>query len=510
MDQFKDFYRYVKAINKYGMLSGIVKVIPPQEWLDQTLPINQDKANQIKIKHPISQNVNGSKGVYVFENMEKNRNYNLSEWKKLAMSHRPPKHHRNTFPNLSKRLETDNKNETPTAAGRCKENETFNCDNFDSERCDYLESVYWKSILYSTPMYGADSLGSLFDDSCNTWNVSKLPNLLDNLNERIPGVNDAYLYAGLWKASFAWHLEDQDLHSINYIHFGAPKQWYSIPQEDSDKFYKLMSDIFPENVKHCSEFLRHKTFMCSPAYLESKGIRVNKTIHYANEFIITFPYGYHAGFNYDYNLAESVNFAIEEWLPIALKAKKCECILDSVGIDVKKLIKELQRRGDNQEVNSIELPESGDETGIEIDDSCLIKNHSVASNNIQRKKSLKVKKRNISIDRKSLISDIDGKELSLKPQKSSKLMLRISRKNSVDNLENHNPVSKKRRYSLSMIGAANSSVVPKDLTNVELLFPLTGDPEPSLLQQVNPDQDTISSRLRNRVFRNAQVTGVYK
>jgi hypothetical protein len=32
MDQFRDFRKFVAAIDSYGMQSGIVKVIPPQEW----------------------------------------------------------------------------------------------------------------------------------------------------------------------------------------------------------------------------------------------------------------------------------------------------------------------------------------------------------------------------------------------------------------------------------------------------------------------------------------------
>lgn len=32
MDQFRDFQSFVHKIDKYGMQSGIVKIIPPKEW----------------------------------------------------------------------------------------------------------------------------------------------------------------------------------------------------------------------------------------------------------------------------------------------------------------------------------------------------------------------------------------------------------------------------------------------------------------------------------------------
>lgn len=34
----------------------------------------------------------------------------------------------------------------------------------------------------------------------------------------------------------------------------------------------------------------------------------------AGEFMITFPYGYHAGFNHGFNCAESTNFATVRWI----------------------------------------------------------------------------------------------------------------------------------------------------------------------------------------------------
>ena len=117
-------------------------------------------------------------------------------------------------------------------------------DEFTPERCQELEVAYWKSLTFAPPMYGADMPGSLFDDSTASWNVAKLENLLDVLGTKVPGVNTAYLYLGMWKATFAWHLEDVDLYSINYIHFGAPKQWYSISQEDARRFEAAMRSRF--------------------------------------------------------------------------------------------------------------------------------------------------------------------------------------------------------------------------------------------------------------------------
>lgn len=42
--------------------------------------------------------------------------------------------------------------------------------------------------------------------------------------------------------------------------------------------------------------------------------------------MITYPRGYHAGFNLGFNCAESVNFALETWLAKGRVAQACECV----------------------------------------------------------------------------------------------------------------------------------------------------------------------------------------
>jgi hypothetical protein len=135
-----------------------------------------------------------------------------------------------------------------------------------------------------------------------------------------------------------------DLYSINYIHFGAPKQWYSINQTDADKFESVMRSYFPNDQKGCPQFMRHKTFLASPSTLENKGIKVNRLVHHEGEFVITFPFGYHSGYNLGYNCAESVNFATEDWLDIGRRARKCNCAEDSVNINVDEIIDAIRGR----------------------------------------------------------------------------------------------------------------------------------------------------------------------
>ncbi|KAK8134376.1 hypothetical protein PG984_006388 [Apiospora sp. TS-2023a] len=244
--------------------------------------------------------------------------------------------------------------------------------DYTPERCEELERIYWKTLTYAAPLYGADLPGTLFPEDTTAWNLNKLPNLLDVLGTKVPGVNTAYLYLGMWKATFAWHLEDVDLYSINYLHFGAPKQWYSISQGDARRFEAAMKSIWPTDAKACDQFLRHKAFLISPNHLQQYfNIKVNKCVSYPGEFVVTYPYGYHSGYNLGYNCAEAVNFALDSWLPMGKIAKRCECAQaqDSVWVDVYEIERKL--RGEETDYEETEDDEDDEEEDEDEDETDL-------------------------------------------------------------------------------------------------------------------------------------------
>jgi hypothetical protein len=96
---------------------------------------------------------------------------------------------------------------------------------------------------------------------------------------------------------------------------------------------------FPKDIKTCPQFLRHKSYLASPTLLAQSSCRPNTLVQHAGEFVITYPRGYHAGFNLGLNCAERVNFALDSWLDRARKARVCECVEDSVRIDVDDLLR---------------------------------------------------------------------------------------------------------------------------------------------------------------------------
>ncbi|XP_076440210.1 lysine-specific demethylase 4A-like isoform X2 [Babylonia areolata] len=305
MDEFKDFNRYIRYIESQGAhKAGLAKIIPPAEWVPRKAGYDNI---DIQIPAPIEQVVQGCQGLYTQYNIQR-KSMHVSDFKKLASSekYQTPKH-------------------------------------FDYEE---LERKYWKNAAFGNAIYGADISGSLTDSEQDVWNINRLGSILDyvagDYGIKIEGVNTAYLYFGMWKTTFAWHTEDMDLYSINYLHFGAPKSWYTVPPEHGQRLERLAQGFFPGSFQACPAFLRHKMTLISPHILKKFSIPVNKITQEAGEIMITFPYGYHSGYNHGFNCAESTNFATERWIEYGKRCLQCECRKDGVRINMDCFVKRFQ------------------------------------------------------------------------------------------------------------------------------------------------------------------------
>ncbi|XP_032418378.1 lysine-specific demethylase 4C-like isoform X5 [Xiphophorus hellerii] len=305
MEEFKDFNQYLVYMESQGAhRAGLAKVIPPKGWKPRR---TYDDIDDLMIDAPIQQMVAGQSGLFTQYNIQK-KPLSVQEFRRLA-----------------------------------------NSDMYCTPRYlnyEDLERKYWKNLTFVSPIYGADVSGSLYDEDVEEWNIGHLNSILDVIEEdcgvSIQGVNTPYLYFGMWKTTFSWHTEDMDLYSINYLHFGEPKSWYAIPPEHGKRLERLATGFFPNSFKGCEAFLRHKMTLISPSILKKYGIPFDKITQEAGEFMITFPYGYHAGFNHGFNCAESTNFATLRWIDYGKVATQCTCSKDMVKISMEPFVKRFQ------------------------------------------------------------------------------------------------------------------------------------------------------------------------
>ena len=62
--------------------------------------------------------------------------------------------------------------------------------------------------------------------------------------------------------------------------------------------------------------------LISPTILKRYSIPCDTVVQEAGEIIITFPFGYHSGFNHGFNCAESTNFASKRWIEYGKRCKQ--------------------------------------------------------------------------------------------------------------------------------------------------------------------------------------------
>lgn len=120
-----------------------------------------------------------------------------------------------------------------------------------------IESLFWKATVDKpfTVEYANDMPGSAFGETGEAtgaavtvgetaWNMRGAArakgSLLRFMKEEIAGVTSPMVYVGMMFSWFAWHVEDHDLHSLNYLHMGSAKTWYGVPRDAAVAFEEVV------------------------------------------------------------------------------------------------------------------------------------------------------------------------------------------------------------------------------------------------------------------------------
>ncbi|XP_020157215.1 probable lysine-specific demethylase SE14 [Aegilops tauschii subsp. strangulata] len=163
--------------------------------------------------------------------------------------------------------------------------------------------------------------------SCSPWNlqaIARAPGSLTRfMPDDVPGVTSPMVYIGMLFSWFAWHIEDHELHSLNFLHTGAPKTWYAVPGDRAAELEEVIRvHGYGGNPDRLASLavLGEKTTLMSPEVIVASGLPCCRLVQHPGEFVVTFPRAYHVGFSHGFNCGEAANFATPQWLKFAKEA----------------------------------------------------------------------------------------------------------------------------------------------------------------------------------------------
>lgn len=189
-----------------------------------------------------------------------------------------------------------------------------------------------QSVLYSTNELEGTAGWKL---SNSPWNLQVIARSAGSLTrfllDDIPGVTSPMVYVGMLFSWFAWHVEDHELHSLNFLHMGSPKTWYAVPGDYAFAFEEIIrTQAYGGNIDQFAalKLIGEKTTLLSPELVVASGIPCCRLVQNPGEFVVTFPRAYHVGFSHGFNCGEAANFGTPQWLAVAKDAAVRRAAMD--------------------------------------------------------------------------------------------------------------------------------------------------------------------------------------
>ncbi|KAL9683479.1 hypothetical protein QQ045_015301 [Rhodiola kirilowii] len=334
-EEFEDPLNYIAKIRPTAELFGICRIIPPFSWKPPCPLKKREMLDTFKFETRV-QRIDKLQNRSSRKSTSDTQNYLRGKKRKRILKDEDQSFFFEEGPDLTLKSFQNYANDFKKNYFR------NNCSGFENEyelSVEDIEGEYWRVVEYPTEkvevLYGADldnrKYGSGFPQISNQdcspsaekyiesgWNLNNLPRLPGSLlsyeSSDVSGVLVPWVYLGMCFSSFCWHVEDHHLYSVNYLHWGAPKIWYGVPQKDANKFEATMRKFLPELFAEEPDLLHKLVTQLSPTIMQSEGVPVFRCVQNPGEFVLTFPQAYHSGFNSGFNCAEAVNVATVDWL----------------------------------------------------------------------------------------------------------------------------------------------------------------------------------------------------
>eukprot|EP00056_Hartaetosiga_gracilis_P013845 m.233328 g.233328 ORF g.233328 m.233328 type:complete len:581 (-) comp13906_c2_seq9:80-1822(-) len=236
-----------------------------------------------------------------------------------------------------------------------------------------IEKKYWETVQgdkHVNVYYGSDLDTSVYGSGFPTdpsniysrlgFNLNVLPGVPESMlkyMKAISGISMPWLYMGMLFSSFCWHVEDNFLYSINYMHFGVGKRWYGVPSSDAHKLEAVFRKYLPKEFKRNPLLLHDIVTQFPPDVLVKEGVKVTTCVQRPRDYVVTFPQSYHGGYSEGFNCCEAVNFAAADWLPFCIRASMSYRIEKRPAtLDQEKMFCEIARNETNKEVLRYSYP----------------------------------------------------------------------------------------------------------------------------------------------------------
>ena len=106
------------------------------------------------------------------------------------------------------------------------------------------------------------------------------------------------------------------MHSIDFLHTGAERIFYVVPESASQKFWKILTKFAPNQIKTSISDIRDwsTTFLLSPKELVKRGCAIYRLIQREGQFVVLAPNAIYCTLASGYSCSETVYFAPNRWL----------------------------------------------------------------------------------------------------------------------------------------------------------------------------------------------------